>query len=167
MSAVFDQQAHIIRLTRLYAGLFLYLLAEQSVHTGQTAYSLNNGTPILAQRKSVKEMVSIFCHLHLCAHHLCTENLWCLTDVDATSLGRMDASSTSSQHCASAGPGLYSTRNVYVYSFRVLHYKNGIITCANRQDNEQYAHLTSFIRVFLFEAILLKSQRYQFRQLVW
>ena len=90
----------------------------------------------------VQEIVSNIPHLHYSPHHLCSENLGRLTDVDATSLSHR-RQSTSSQRCSSAGPGLYSRRNCYVYNFRVF-IENEIITCANRQDNEQYAHLTSF-----------------------
>ena len=85
---------------------------------------------------SVQEIVSKFPHLHYSPHHLCSENQGRLTDVDATSLSHL-RQSTSSQRCSSAGPGLYSRRNCYVYNFRVF-IENDIIACANRQDNEQY-----------------------------
>ena len=140
MYAVCVQQAQIISLTRLYAGLFLYLLAEQCVHTGQTAYSLNNRTPKLALSNQCARNSLHFCHLHYSPHHLCTKNVWRLTDVDATSLGYFDAISALSVRWTK----YIFTRNVYVYSLRVSHCKNCIITCANRQDKEQYAHLTSF-----------------------
>ena len=54
-----------------------------------------------------------------------------------------------------AGPGLYFSRNIYVYSFRVLSHKNGIITCANHHDNEQYVHLISL----LFESDFIAGSR--------
>ena len=70
----------------------------------------------------VQEIVSNIPHLHYSPHHLCSENLGRLTDVDATSLTHW-RQSTSSQRCSSAGPGLYSRRNCYGIQLSSFHRK--------------------------------------------